>query len=71
MRGNSQYMRYLLSNYASKFDDETKVNMCKMLYRNFRVAYRNNVFKNIQYFFLLFKTIKVTDIKNIIKNGAN
>lgn len=71
MKGNSEYMGYLLSNYKEKFDYETKVSMCKMLYRNFRIAYRNDIIKNIQYFFLLLKTIKITDIKHIIKNGGN
>lgn len=71
MKGNAQYMAYLLKNYSQKFDYETRVNMSKMLYRNFRVIYRNNLIKNIYYFSILLKTIKITDIKNIIKNGGN
>lgn len=71
MKGNTQYMVYLLKNYSQKFDYETRVNMSKMLYRNFRVIYRNNLIKNIYYFSILLKTIKITDIKNIIKNGGN
>lgn len=71
MKGNSEYMAYLLNNYRQKFDYETKVSMSKMLYRNFRVAYRNDFIKNIKYFYILLKTIKITDIKHIIKNGGN
>jgi hypothetical protein len=71
MIGNTQYMTYLLKNYRQKFEYETKVNMCKMLYRNFRVVYKNNLFKNIYYFSILLRSIKTTDIKNIIKNGGN
>lgn len=71
MKGNTQYMAYLLKNYSQKFDYETRVNMSKMLYRNFRVIYRNNLIKNIYYFSILLKTINITDIKNIIKNGGN
>lgn len=71
MKGNTEYMGYLLKNYSQKFDYDTKVNMCKMLYRNFRIVYKNDILKNIYYFSILLKTIKVTDIKNIIKNGGN
>lgn len=71
MKGNTEYMAYLLKNYSQKFDYETKVNMSKMLYRNFRVVYKNDILKNFYYFSILLKTIKITDIKNIIKNGGN
>ena len=71
MKGNSKYMGYLLSNYKEKFDYETKVSMSKMLYRNFRIAYKNDILKNIYYFYILLKTIKITDLKHIIKNGGN
>ena len=71
MKGNSEYMGYLLSNYKEKFDYETKVSMSKMLYRNFRIAYKNDILKNIYYFYILLKTIKITDLKHIIKNGGN
>jgi len=71
MKGNSEYMGYLLKNYSQKFDYDTKVNMSKMMYRNFRIVYKNDILKNIYYFLILLKTIKITDIKNIIKNGGN
>ena len=71
MKGNSEYMAYLLKNYSQKFDYDTKVNMSKMMYRNFRIVYKNDILKNIYYFFILLKTIKITDIKHIIKNGGN
>ena len=70
MKGNAEYMDYLLTNYSQKFDYNTKVNMSKMLYRNFRIVYKNDVFKNIHYFYTLLKTIKIVDIKSIIKNGG-
>lgn len=71
MKGNAEYMDYLLKNYSQEFDYNTKVNMSKMLYRNFRIVYKNDVFKNIHYFYTLLKTIKIVDIKSIIKNGGN
>lgn len=49
MKGNAEYMDYLLKNYSQEFDYNTKVNMSKMLYRNFRIVYKNDVFKNIHY----------------------
>ena len=71
MKGNADYMTYLLNRYGDKFEYDTRVNMGKMLYRNFRTIYRNNFFKNIYYFSVLLKNIKLIDIKNIVKNGGN
>lgn len=70
MKGNADYMIYLLSKYGSKFDYDTKVEMCKKLYRNFRVVYRKNLLKNLYCFFLIFKNVKIIDVKNIVKNGG-
>lgn len=70
MKGNAGYMIYLLSKYGSKFDYDTKVEMCKKLYRNFRVVYRQNLLKNLYCFFLIFKNVKIIDVKNIVKNGG-
>lgn len=71
MKGNTSYIYYLLKNYSDKFDDTTKLEMSKMLYRNFRVAYRNDINANIKYFYTIVKNISFKDALNLIrrKNG--
>ena len=61
MRGNTQYMTYLLRKYSNKFEYNAKVNMCKKLYACFRVVYRTNFIKNMYYFTVLFRNLKFRD----------
>ena len=64
MKGNADYMYYLLHNYANNFDYVTKLEMCKMLYRNYRPIYRTNIQYNLKYLYLMFNTL---DLSGFIK----
>lgn len=67
MNGNTKYMYYLLKRYSDKFDSLTKLEMCKMLYRNFRIAYRNDLKANIIYLNIIIKNISFKDFLNLIR----
>ena len=66
MKGNTSYMYYLLKNYSDKFDEVTKLEMCKMLYRNFRVAYRTDFYSNVKFFSIIFRNLPIIDVLKII-----
>ncbi|WP_312311261.1 glycosyltransferase [Empedobacter brevis] len=66
MIGNTHYMFYLLVNYSDKFDYDTKVEMCKMLYRNYRPVYRNQILKNMKFLSIIFKLLNFSDFKKLI-----
>jgi len=67
MKGNTSYMYYLLNNYSNKFDYLTKLEMCKMLYRNFRVAYRGDFKMNIKCFINIINILSLKDVFKLVK----
>jgi len=71
MKGIVQSMAYLLENYSTKFPYPLRLEMSKKLYSCFRVVYKNNVVKNIHYFFLLFKILKSKDFFRILIQRGN
>lgn len=59
MKGIAQSLSYLLDNYSDKFSYKVKIEMCKKLYKCFRVVYKCDLLKNLNYFLLLFKNLKL------------
>ena len=66
MKGNADYMYYLLDKYADSFDYITRLEMCKMLYRNYRPVYRTNVQYNLKYLYLMFNVLDLSDFIKIL-----
>lgn len=66
IKGNADYMHYLLDKNANSFYYITKLEMCKMLYRNYRPFYRTNIQYNLKYLYLMFNVIELTDFIKIL-----